>query len=193
MTSFQERRSRRVQAMRRHLVPGVTHAPDSAMDTASVLKNGEDLPREPDGTISDTSFARASIHRGGSAHTDTHHQRFSSRAKADWLASLAARSEPWGLPSRTGDTVSAFARGPRSRTNANDRHRSAPTISYAYFIGFENLPRPLAKEQMVPRRGLEPPRPCERRHLKTVRLPIPPSGHGCSRSSSLGHWVGARD
>src|SRR5690606_9832311 len=32
--------------------------------------------------------------------------------------------------------------------------------------------------RLVPRRGLEPPRPFERRHLKTVRLPIPPSGHG---------------
>ncbi len=32
--------------------------------------------------------------------------------------------------------------------------------------------------EMVPRRGLEPPRPCERQHLKLVRLPIPPSGHG---------------
>ena len=31
---------------------------------------------------------------------------------------------------------------------------------------------------MVPRRGLEPPRPCERQHLKLVRLPIPPPGHG---------------
>jgi hypothetical protein len=31
---------------------------------------------------------------------------------------------------------------------------------------------------MVPRRGLEPPRPCDRQHLKLVRLPIPPSGHG---------------
>jgi hypothetical protein len=31
---------------------------------------------------------------------------------------------------------------------------------------------------LVPRRGLEPPRPCERQHLKLVRLPIPPSGHG---------------
>jgi uncharacterized protein YbjT (DUF2867 family) len=29
----------------------------------------------------------------------------------------------------------------------------------------------------VPGRGLEPPRPCERQHLKLVRLPIPPSGH----------------
>jgi len=34
---------------------------------------------------------------------------------------------------------------------------------------------------MVPRRGLEPPRPCERQHLKLVRLPIPPSGHGSER------------
>ena len=30
---------------------------------------------------------------------------------------------------------------------------------------------------LVPRRGLEPPRPCERQHLKLVRLPIPPPGH----------------
>ena len=36
---------------------------------------------------------------------------------------------------------------------------------------------------MVPRRGLEPPRPCERQHLKLVRLPIPPPGH-------LGRLVG---
>src|SRR5690606_3284147 len=43
------------------------------------------------------------------------------------------------------------------------------------------LSRPSAKEQMVPRRGLEPPRPFERRHLKTVRLPIPPPGHGVGR------------
>jgi site-specific DNA recombinase len=39
---------------------------------------------------------------------------------------------------------------------------------------------------MVPRRGLEPPRPCERQHLKLVRLPIPPSGHGV-RGESAAH------
>ena len=40
---------------------------------------------------------------------------------------------------------------------------------------------------MVPRRGLEPPRPCERQHLKLVRLPIPPSGHGwCGPSAAPG-------
>ena len=41
---------------------------------------------------------------------------------------------------------------------------------------------------MVPRRGLEPPRPCERQHLKLVRLPIPPPGHGiriCGRPARL--------
>ena len=32
--------------------------------------------------------------------------------------------------------------------------------------------------EMVPRRGLEPPRPCGHWHLKPARLPIPPSGHG---------------
>jgi hypothetical protein len=31
--------------------------------------------------------------------------------------------------------------------------------------------------KLVPGRGLEPPRPCDRQHLKLVRLPIPPSGH----------------
>ena len=36
----------------------------------------------------------------------------------------------------------------------------------------------ISQEKMVPRRGLEPPRPCDRQHLKLVRLPIPPSGHG---------------
>ena|GEM_PF-3516432 len=30
---------------------------------------------------------------------------------------------------------------------------------------------------MVPRRGLEPPRPYGHQHLKLARLPIPPSGH----------------
>src|SRR5437763_13153959 len=37
-----------------------------------------------------------------------------------------------------------------------------------------------ASPTVVPRRGLEPPRPCERQHLKLVRLPIPPPGHGAS-------------
>ena len=32
-------------------------------------------------------------------------------------------------------------------------------------------------KNMVPGRGLEPPRRCQRQHLKLVRLPIPPSGH----------------
>src|SRR5215212_5661068 len=39
---------------------------------------------------------------------------------------------------------------------------------------------------MVPRRGLEPPRPCERQHLKLVRLPIPPPGHFVSFSAGGG-------
>jgi hypothetical protein len=39
--------------------------------------------------------------------------------------------------------------------------------------------------EMVPRRGLEPPRPCDRQHLKLVRLPIPPSGHGVGGALSL--------
>jgi hypothetical protein len=54
----------------------------------------------------------------------------------------------------------------------------------AVFEGFNNLPRTAAEGKMVPRRGLEPPRPCERQHLKLVRLPIPPSGHGSERQVS---------
>ena len=60
-----------------------------------------------------------------------------------------------------------------------------------YFGGFHNLQRTAAKGCLVPRRGLEPPRPCERQHLKLVRLPIPPSGHGMPPKSGL-HRVGAR-
>ena len=41
------------------------------------------------------------------------------------------------------------------------------------------MPPACRRATMVPRRGLEPPRPCERQHLKLVRLPIPPPGHGC--------------
>ena len=46
--------------------------------------------------------------------------------------------------------------------------------------------------EMTPRRGLEPPRPCERRHLKTVRLPIPPSGHRSRSVVKVRLRVGAR-
>ena len=34
----------------------------------------------------------------------------------------------------------------------------------------------MPKKEMVPRRGLEPPRPFDHQHLKLARLPIPPSG-----------------
>ena len=45
-------------------------------------------------------------------------------------------------------------------------------------------PPDILRVAMVPRRGLEPPRPCERQHLKLVRLPIPPPGHGASSFSA---------
>ena len=45
---------------------------------------------------------------------------------------------------------------------------------------------------MVPRRGLEPPRPCERQHLKLVRLPIPPPGHRSKEISSVGRAIWRR-
>jgi site-specific DNA recombinase len=60
--------------------------------------------------------------------------------------------------------------------------RTAETaIPFRIFNDLEGLES--EDSEMVPRRGLEPPRPCERQHLKLVRLPIPPSGHGCFRSS----------
>ncbi len=34
-----------------------------------------------------------------------------------------------------------------------------------------------AKKSLVPRKGLEPPQPYDRQHLKLVRLPISPPGH----------------
>ena len=37
-------------------------------------------------------------------------------------------------------------------------------------------------EVLVPRRGLEPPRPLGHWYLKPARLPIPPSGHRCRRA-----------
>src|SRR3546814_16542459 len=43
--------------------------------------------------------------------------------------------------------------------------------------------RTLPDRSLVPRRGLEPPRPCDRQHLKLERLPIPPSGPGVARKS----------
>ena len=49
---------------------------------------------------------------------------------------------------------------------------------------------------MVPGRGLEPPRRFQRRHLKTVRLPIPPSGHlaapALSRAAGRGGPIAKR-
>ncbi len=45
---------------------------------------------------------------------------------------------------------------------------------------------------MVPRRGFEPPCPCERHHLKVMRIPVPPPGlnilnlpNNYSRNSSV--------
>ena len=53
--------------------------------------------------------------------------------------------------------------------------------------------RPAFTAPMVPRRGLEPPRPCERQHLKLVRLPIPPPGHlgHCRQAAALKGGGGA--
>ena len=48
-----------------------------------------------------------------------------------------------------------------------------PEISLPFNILRRNI---MPKKEMVPRRGLEPPRPFDHQHLKLARLPIPPSG-----------------
>ena len=50
----------------------------------------------------------------------------------------------------------------------------------------------LWNELMVPRRGLEPPHPCEYMHLKHARLPIPPSGHTGESIWLSGHRVAGK-
>ena len=57
-----------------------------------------------------------------------------------------------------------------------------PEVGHSHDPCIRRTPRSSLRARMVPRRGLEPPRPCERQHLKLVRLPIPPPGHGCDRS-----------
>src|SRR5438445_1270481 len=39
-------------------------------------------------------------------------------------------------------------------------------------------------EELVPERGLEPPRPCDHCDLNAARLPVPPLGHECEKVSS---------
>ncbi len=60
-------------------------------------------------------------------------------------------------------------------------HREPPRFKEGQLLavscGFCNRLAMSENKVMVPGRGLEPPRPCERQHLKLVRLPIPPSGH----------------
>src|SRR6202007_1553583 len=36
-----------------------------------------------------------------------------------------------------------------------------------------------SSEELVPERGLEPPRPCDHCDLNAARLPVPPLGHKC--------------
>jgi hypothetical protein len=52
--------------------------------------------------------------------------------------------------------------------------------------GIENLKYRNEIKLLVPRRGLEPPLPCENYDLNVARLPIPPSGHGVGRRGCIG-------
>src|SRR4051812_27556780 len=42
------------------------------------------------------------------------------------------------------------------------------------------------KKTLVPKRGLEPPHPCEYLDLNQARLPIPPLRHDCTRPWQIG-------
>ena len=42
----------------------------------------------------------------------------------------------------------------------------------------------LVFQELVPERGLEPPRPCDHCDLNAARLPVPPLGHECEEVSS---------
>ena len=64
----------------------------------------------------------------------------------------------------------------RIRYKRNEGYRTAEAaIPFRIFngLGLEDS----EESEMVPGRGLEPPRRYQRQHLKLVRLPIPPSGH----------------
>ncbi len=92
-------------------------------------------------------------------------------------------------PRRDHEVVtSPHPRGPRSASpdcgKASSLSRLPRATRHRKRLGVQ---RPAGSRcEVVPRRGLEPPRPFERQHLKLVRLPIPPSGHGVG-----GAWCGA--
>jgi hypothetical protein len=46
-----------------------------------------------------------------------------------------------------------------------------------HFMGFAIVFKKIAKK-LVPKKGLEPPHPCEYMDLNHARLPIPPLRHG---------------
>lgn len=56
--------------------------------------------------------------------------------------------------------------GTRALFKSSPRHQKTKTTRVGGFVC------------LVPRRGLEPPRPCDHRYLKPARLPVPPPGHG---------------
>src|SRR3954453_19027017 len=58
----------------------------------------------------------------------------------------------------------------------SSREARSPVTLGDFLFPRRSFPHPLTRA-MVPRRGLEPPRPCERQHLKVGGLPIPPPGH----------------
>ena len=61
---------------------------------------------------------------------------------------------------------------PRGRTSVKDRF--LPPMQRD-LVGWGEL---------VPERGLEPPRPCDHCDLNAARLPVPPLGHECEKASS---------
>jgi hypothetical protein len=90
-------------------------------------------------------------------------------------------------------------KGPHSSAAAGEHTRAAAAATAtataektSRFQESGDCWRTSANNGVVPRRGLEPPRPCERQHLKLVRLPIPPPGHRSKEISSVGRAIWRR-
>ena len=114
------------------------------------------------------------------------------------MMSCLRRWSGWGDKTGPGSDRAVFSRCfavcqggglviPRSATRSHSCFRYLPGCDVRVRPGrsradfeFRNHRRVSPADKLVPRRGLEPPRPCERQHLKLVRLPIPPPGHRCS-------------
>ena len=107
---------------------------------------------------------------------------------------LASRCAcPWVLrpPSRTKPAMNLIATSSMVAPMTSASGESASGESASERTCKSRLSRPRRSFQrlmlsLVPRKGLEPSRPCGHWHLKPARLPIPPPGQGCVASARRG-------